>query len=149
MGQAMASSYGQVTVEVYEGRWGHVFDSCRQIVQNERMLRWGWEKSKYVGEPKKSRDSDIDAVDTAMQSEEFWSTMKALSLRGVIIDVAMEWTGGCPCHSCWETPDVDPKLRVLWRKCLVRGMRLAVLFLRYTRRYIPGIPVCIPEDNLC
>ena len=124
----MVATYHPVTTEVYESRWGTVFKCCSDVVQNERMIRWGWDKEKYIGgSSKKKEDSEIEAVNTAIESEEFWFYMRALVLLGTIVGQAMEWIGGCPCHFCWDHLGIKPQLRALWRKCICRGFRLPEL----------------------
>ena len=127
MGQAMAMKYHPVLSEVYENRWASVFKCCSDVVQNERMLRWGWDLVKYKGRSSTKTDAEIDMVNTAIESEEFWFYMRALRLLGVIVEEAMDWIGGCPCHSCWETPDMDKELLASWRKCICKSFRLPEL----------------------
>ena len=66
-------------------------------------------------------------MDASIQSEEFWSFMRALNLLATIVEEVMDWIGGCPCHSRWEKPGMDRFLRALWRKFTVRKLRLPEL----------------------
>ena len=76
--------------------------------------------------PSKELDK-YQKVYTAIQSGELWSFMRALNLLGTIVEEAMDWISGCPCHSRWEKPGMDRFLCARWTNCTVRTMRLPEL----------------------
>ena len=104
---AFVHLYGSFDGQVYKGRWGTVVHAVKELLPLERSLRGAWCKAKFClnGQPPRegrdgtaSKSLNVDLVDEACQSQQFWAYARMVSELGETIEHVMHWCESCPCH---------------------------------------------------
>jgi hypothetical protein len=84
IGRQFHSAIKDFKGKIHTGRWGTVAFSVLELLNIERVLRWGWDKEKYrQGENHKDDDEDpegaavlVQTVDDAVSSPFFWAWLR-------------------------------------------------------------------------
>ena len=104
---AFVDLYASFNGQVYQGRWGSVLHAVKELLPLEISLRGAWSKAKFClnGQPpREGRDGsagkslNVDLVDDACQSQQFWAYMFMVKQLGDTIEHVMNWCEACPCH---------------------------------------------------
>ena len=99
--------YAHFSAGVYEGRWGSVAFAVAKLLLLEQSLRAAWSLAAYnfgsAARPaQRHNDShhiDMDAVNSAILSDEFLGYARVLDVIAEFLEFIMKWAEGCPCHS--------------------------------------------------
>ena len=91
--------------KIHRGRWGTVAYAVDQTLEIEKPLRafWSIDKYKAAAGPRGDKEPDaaksVEAIDEAIQDDDWWSKLMTLNALAMLIRALLEWAEGCPCHS--------------------------------------------------
>lgn len=90
---------------VHEGRWGTIVHAVDALGSLEAPLRQAWSVAKFslkesgpLGREFAGEQVDVQVVDAAVKSQQFWSFRFMVSKLGATIEHLLYWADSCPCH---------------------------------------------------
>jgi hypothetical protein len=129
---------------VYKDRWCTVAHCTHQILRIKFVLRFGWNKQKYVeGQAGQDRAADtIDIVDEAIRSDFWWAAIFTADALMKAVRGSLVWAESCPCHHHLLRLGAAPGLLRAWLVCPLRGRRLPEVAAGDFGSFVAGLLDC-------
>ena len=144
-GKAFHDDLSTVKSQVYRKRWASVASSVAVVYKLERILKWGWDKDRYLDGKATAQSDDgmVASVDKSITQLSWWEAMRVLNTLSRCVRKGVAWCVACPCHHHlleeWEdgnAPEHRGMIQI-WRNCPLRGRRLPEVaagdFLEYVK----------------